>query len=591
MTAVVSILKTGEGKAARLGELLLRDGFVTKDQIKIALHEQRQSRERIGSILVKLGFLKDHALAQALSLQTGRDLVDIKGLDLDPELMKRVPRSVAERCHIVPVAFDGDYLKIAVADPLDIGSMDEVRRYFPRHIEIVQLIAPESDIVTALETFAHSSLDFDEIVQELEGVAASFSHESGDWQHPVVRLVNNILTSAVREGASDVHLEPESSFVRMRVRIDGVLHQKHALHRAHWPEISHRLKIMAGMNIADTRSMQDGRFHMQIGNADIDFRMAIMPTVQGENIVIRILDHRRAMMPLNRLGYSAATLAEMERILERPEGIVLVTGPTGSGKTTTLYAMLKRLSNVDVNIMTLEDPVEYQFDMIRQTAIQESQGLGFAEGVRGILRQAPDIIYVGEIRDNDTARMSLRAAMTGHQVFSTLHCNDSFGALPRLNDLGLSFRMMAENLSGIVAQRLVRKLCPKCKHMRPPTPEEINILGVNEESVPVYSHGFAESQISFDKQAFIAEPKGCEHCHHTGYRGRTAVTEILRMTPELEELIAKEAPRKALHQQAIGEGFHSMVDDGIAKVLSLETSLDELRRSVDMTRRPFKGRA
>ncbi len=579
--------QTEEGrKTLRLGELLLRDGTISEDQIKIALHEQRRSKQRLGAVLVKLGFLKDDVLAQALSRQIGRELIDLKRIDLDPELMSRIPRLVAERCRVVPVAFDGEILRLAVADPLDIGSMDEVRRYFPRRTEIVQLIAPESDIIAALEMNARTAVDFDEIVQELEGVAASLSREEGAWQHPVIRLVNNILTSAVREGASDIHLEPENSFVRFRVRIDGVLRQKHALHRTHWPEISHRLKIMAGMNIADTRSMQDGRFHMQIGNADIDFRMAVMPTVQGENIVIRILDHRRAMMPLDRLGYSEATLARLERILERPEGIVLVTGPTGCGKTTTLYAMLKRLSNVEVNIMTLEEPVEYQFEMIRQTAIQEQQGMGFAEGVRGILRQAPDIIFVGEIRDGDTARMALRAAMTGHQVFSTLHCNDSFGALPRLNDLGLSSRMMSENVGGIIAQRLVRKLCPKCKRKRNATPEEMKILGAREETLlPVNPFGFAEAQVPFDMPALLAEPAGCEHCNHTGYRGRTAVTEILRITPELEELIAAEAPREALHACAVMEGFASMVEDGLAKVRCLETSLEELRRNVDMTRR------
>jgi len=572
-----------ESQGLRLGDLLRRDGLVTEDQLKIALHEQRQSKARLGAVLVKLGFLKDDALAWALAAQTGQELIDLKRADLDPELVNRLPRAVAERCRVVPVALEGDALRLAVADPLDIGVMDEVRRYFPRRTEIAQVIASESDILAAIESAARTSLDFDEIVQELEGVAASLSRDDGSWQHPVVRLVDNILTNAVREGASDIHLEPENSFVRLRVRVDGVLRQKHALHRAHWPEISHRLKIMAGMNIADTRSMQDGRFHMQIGNADIDFRMAVMPTVQGENIVIRILDHRRAMLPLDRLGYSAATLARLEHILERPEGIVLVTGPTGSGKTTTLYAILKRLSRVDVNIMTLEEPVEYQFDMIRQTAIQEQQGLGFAEGVRGILRQAPDIIFVGEIRDDDTARMALRAAMTGHQVFSTLHCNDSFGALPRLNDLGLTSRLLAENVGGILAQRLVRKLCPKCKRARMPTEAEAKILGL-KESLPAFE-GFAECQRPLDQPPAIAEAKGCEHCGQTGYRGRMAVTEILRFSPEIEELVAKEAPRKALHKQAVKEGFVSMAEDGIAKVLRHETSLDELRRNVDLTRR------
>ncbi|MFA5041262.1 MAG: GspE/PulE family protein [Bdellovibrionales bacterium] len=576
----------GTGGNLRLGERLLHIGEVTKDQIQIALHEQRRSKERLGDILVRLGFLSDKVLASTLAIHTGHDRVDLKTIAINPDVLSRVPRAVAERCRAVPLSFDGDVLRLAVVDPLDIGVTDEVRRYFPRPIEIVQLIASETDIAEALETYTQTDTCFDDILKELEGVAVSYEQNSEAWQHPIVRLVNTILTDAVREGASDVHLEPENSFVRIRVRIDGVLRQKHALHFSHWAPLSHRLKIMAGMNIADTRSMQDGRFHMQVSGAKIDFRMAVMPTIQGENIVIRILDHRRALLSLDMLGYEAANLKKMELILERPEGIVLVTGPTGSGKTTTLYAMLKRLSNVNVNIMTLEEPVEYQFEMIRQTAVQEQQGLGFAEGVRGILRQAPDIIFIGEVRDNDTARMALRAAMTGHQVFSTLHCNDSFGALPRLNDLGLSSRAMTGNIIGIVAQRLIRRLCPKCKRARLATPEEMKILGTAcIAPVEISMPGFCEAQASMDSPPMISEATGCEHCDHTGYRGRAAVTEVLRITPEMDELIAAEAPLTALRRQAQKEGFVSMAEDGIAKVLRHETSLDELRRNVDMTRR------
>ncbi len=570
----------------RLGEALVCEKNISEDQLQIALHEQRRSKERLGGVLVRLGFITDAILANALAARTGRDLIDLKNVIIEPEAIDRVPCAVAQRCRVVPLSFDGETLRLAVADPLDIGSVDEIRRYFPRHIEIVQLIASETDIAEALEAHARSSLDFDGILEELEGVAATLAKESEDWQHPVVRLVNTILTDAVREGASDIHLEPESTFVRLRVRIDGVLRQKRALHLAHWPQLSHRLKIMAQMNIADTRSMQDGRFHMQIGGADIDFRMAIMPTVHGENIVIRILDHRRALLPLEALGYDATALKQLERLLDRPEGVVLVTGPTGSGKTTTLYAILKKLSSVDVNIMTLEEPVEYQFDLIRQTAIQEHQGLSFAEGVRGILRQAPDIVFVGEVRDDDTARMAMRAAMTGHRVFTTLHCNDSFGAIPRLNDLGLSPRLLAENLVGVVAQRLVRKLCPKCKRTRAATKKERKILSLKPSAVPapIAALGFAETQAPIEAPMTVSEAVGCDHCARTGYRGRLAVVEILRISPEMDELIAADAPRGKLRKLAEKEGFRSMAADGIAKVLRHETSLDELRRSIDLTR-------
>lgn len=569
----------------RLGERLLRDMQITPDQLQIALHEQRRSGERLGGVLLKLNFISDSDLTAALAAHTGCAAIDLKKTVLDPDLVRALPRAVALRCRVLPIALEGDRLHLAMADPHDIAAIDETRRHFPRHIEITPMVASPIDIADCLADFAPSDAEFDAILGELQGLVATNTHEANAWHHPVVRLVNSIVTEAVRDGASDIHLEPEGTFVRLRLRVDGVLRQIRALHREHWPELSHRLKIMAGMNIADTRSMQDGRFHMQIGGAEIDFRMAVMPTVQGENIVIRILDHRRALLPLEKLGYDAAALAQMDSILQRPEGIVLVTGPTGSGKTTTLYAMLKRISRVELNVMTLEEPVEYQFDMIRQTAINEQQGMSFAEGVRGILRQAPDIIFIGEIRDDDTARMALRAAMTGHQVFSTLHCNDAFGALPRLNDLGLPSRMMAENIAGLVAQRLVRKLCPHCKQIRRANADENAIIArIQMPMMDQLVGGFAEKQSPIDAPVTLAEAVGCAHCHHSGYRGRLAVTEILRITPELDELIADDAPRGALRKQALADHFRPMVADGVGKVLRHETSLDELRRVVDMTR-------
>ena len=311
-------LRDTDQKPLRLGERLLLDGVISQDQIQIALHEQRRSRERLGTVLVKLGFLSDESLANALAAHTGYNAVELKNIDIDFEAMRRLPRPVAERCRAVPVSFDEAVLHLAMADPHDIAAMDEVRRYFPRQIDIVPLIASSTDIAGAIESYARTNVDFDDILEELEGLASSVAQDTEAWQHPIIRLVNNILTDAVREGASDIHLEPESNFVRLRVRVDGVLSQKRALHRSHWPELSHRLKIMAGMNIADTRSMQDGRFHMQIGSVEIDFRMAVMPTVQGENIVIRILDHRRALLPLEKLGYDAASMSQLETILERP---------------------------------------------------------------------------------------------------------------------------------------------------------------------------------------------------------------------------------------------------------------------------------
>jgi type II secretory ATPase GspE/PulE/Tfp pilus assembly ATPase PilB-like protein len=548
----------------RIGEKLLKSNFITPDQLQIALHEQRRTEKMLGAVLVQLGFLDGESLASVLAERTGYLNIDLKKTLIDPALMAMLPKHVAERCRAVPISLNDNRLEMAMADPYDVVAMDELSRYFPRHYDLTPCVASSSDIAEIIEHYSGFTTSLDSILTELE-TGDSGTTLSENWQHPVIRLVNTILFDAVKRGASDIHLEPAPHFIRLRYRIDGVLQQVRALHRAHWPELSHRLKIMAGMNIADTRSLQDGRFALQVGGADIDFRMAVMPTAQGENIVIRILDHRNALLPLEKLGFHADALPELQRILERPEGIVLVTGPTGSGKTTTLYSILSKISTTEVNIMTLEDPIEYQFDLIRQTAVQEQQGLGFAEGVRGILRQDPNIIFIGEVRDSDTAQMALRAAMTGHQIFSTLHCNDALGALPRLIDLGLHPRMLAGNITGVIAQRLVRKLCPHCKITRHPTEDECRILNCGETSK-------------------IAEPKGCAHCHNIGYRGRIAISEILRVTQELDELIATDAPRSVMQKLVATTNFRSMMQDGIAKVIDHTISLSELRRGVDMTR-------
>lgn len=549
----------------RIGEKLLHSQVITDDQLHIALHEQRSNKALLGTLLVRLGFLKEEQLANILAERTGFPTINLKETLIDPALMAMLPKAVAQRCRAVPISLRDNNLSVAMADPYDVIAMDELSRYFPRRADLVPCVAPLSDIMGIIEHYSGYTFSIDSILSELE--SGDEAKADDHWQHPIVKLVNSLVLDAVKRGASDIHLEPETHFIRIRYRIDGVLQQIRALHRAHWPELSHRLKIMAGMNIADTRSLQDGRFSMQTGGASLDFRMAVMPTVQGENIVIRILDHRTALLPMEQLGFSDHALGTLQTILQRPEGIVLITGPTGCGKTTTLYSILSTISSAEVNIMTLEDPVEYEFDMIRQTAISEQQGLNFAEGVRGILRQDPNIIFIGEVRDDATAQMALRASMTGHKVFSTLHCNDALGALPRLVDLKLNPRMLAGNMTGVIAQRLVRKLCPHCRSTRPATAEECQRLGQNPAAPPM-----------------IAEPKGCSHCHDIGYRGRIAISEILRITPELDALIATDAPRSIMQNCIQKAGFTTMAQDGIAKVLDHTTSLNELRRSVDISR-------
>lgn len=555
------------GTTAPVGSRLVDQGIITRDQLRIALYEQRQSGQMLGAVLVKLGFLDEAVLSAVLAAHAGLEPVELKQTPPDPALLRKLPKAVATRCMAIPLSLDGLQLGIAMADPYDIVAMDTIRRHFPRNVELIPHVASKADIEDAIDRYYGFTLSLDDVLGELETGKQPAVPAGDGYEHPVVRLVNMLLSDAVRRRASDVHLEPENSFVRVRYRIDGRLHQVRALHLMHWPALSHRLKIMAGMNIADKRSIQDGRFQMQIAGGDVDFRVAIMPTVWGENIVVRILDHRRSLLPLTDLGFDERSIATLKLVMERPQGITLVTGPTGSGKTTTLYSILRQLSTEDVNIATLEEPVEYQLNLIRQTAVHEAQGLGFAAGVRGVLRMDPDIIFIGEIRDGDTAQMALRAAMTGHQVYSTLHCNDAASALPRLVDLGLNPRLLAGNLTSVIAQRLVRKLCPHCKRRRPATLDECRLLGADPGTPPS-----------------LAEAAGCESCSHTGTHGRTVIAEILRITPELDDMISAGAGSLAMIRQASRDGFQTMQKNGIARVLAGDSALDDLRRAVDMTR-------
>lgn len=550
----------------RIGEKLIELGALSRDQLHIALHEQKTKPAMLGEICARLGFITQDTLAVVLAAQAGVDPVDLKEAILDPTLLRRLPKKAAKRCLAVPLRLTARKLEIAMADPFDVVAMDEIRRHFPRAIELAPRVASREIIEAVLEHQYDTAASIDEILAELETGQIAPEAE-GDYEHPIVRLVNLILFDAAKRGASDVHFEPENTFVRVRYRLDGTLRQIRALHRSHWPALSHRIKIMAGMNIADTRSIQDGRFQLQIGGGEVDFRAAIMPSVWGESIALRLLDHRRSLLPLDSLGYSKRAEEALRRIAEKPHGIVLVTGPTGSGKTTTLYSLLRFLSSPDVHIATLEEPVEFQLDLIRQTAIQDSQGLDFAAGVRGLLRMDPDIIFIGEVRDGETARMALRSAMTGHQVYSTLHCNESLAALPRLIDLGLNPHVLAGNLSGLVAQRLVRKLCPHCKRRRTANEEECRLLRADPALPPMI--GYAE---------------GCPACEQTGRKGRTVVAEVLPFSPALDDLVAAGAARRDLLAQARAEGFFTMQEDGIAKVLAGEIALPDLKRAVDMSR-------
>ncbi len=366
-----------------------------------------------------------------------------------------------------------------------------------------------------------------------------------------------------------MHFEPEESFLRIRNRIEGVLRQIRSLHKTYWSAIAVRLKVMADMNIAETRAPQDGSISRTIVGRQIDFRVASQPTIHGENIVLRVLDREKGVIPLENLELPAESLRTLKIMMSRPEGIILVTGPTGSGKTTTLYSLLNYLSSEQINVMTLEDPVEYPFPLIRQTSVNEAAGVDFANGIRSLMRQDPDVILVGEIRDEETAEMAFRAAMTGHQVYSTLHTNSAIGALPRLRDIGIIPEIMAGNIIGVVAQRLVRKLCRYCKQAYEPSPEEMQLLQNDMGLKP-------------DK---IYKAKGCTSCDNTGYKGRMALLEILKMNSDLDDLLAHGATTKEIKDAANKQGFFTLADDGVRHILEGSTSIAEVGRVADLTER------
>jgi len=558
-----------EQRKLKLGEKLIREGLIAPDQLEVALREQKRSNKMLGEALVSLGFITEQTLAAALAESSGFQRFDLTHTVLDTEVVKQLPKDVARKYAVLPVAVDDEHVQVAMADVYDVVAIDQVRRYFSRSKEILPMVAARSEIMEAIDAYYGYDMSIDSLLQEIESSNQEPSAvQTGDegFVNPTVRLANAIILDAVKSGASDIHFEPEDLFVRLRYRIDGVMSQGKAFHKKYWPSLVVRLKIMAGMNIAESRHPQDGRFTFQVAAREVDFRVAAHPTVHGENIVLRVLDKAKSLRPLDSLGYDAHTVALIKKILTRPEGIIVVTGPTGSGKTTTLYSMLSYLNSIDVNIMTLEEPVEYQLPVIRQADVRDQ--MTFAEGIRSILRQDPDIVFVGEVRDEETASMALRAAMTGHKVFTTLHTNDALGAVTRLLDLGLSPNMLAGNIIGVLAQRLLRVLCPKCRRPRRATPAETQILGIESE-----------------EPATIHDPVGCEACRNTGYQGRTAVVEVLPFSEELDELIAEGATRRTIREAARANGFTSLADSGAAKVLAGETSVEELKKTVNIVDR------
>ncbi|MDR2165830.1 MAG: GspE/PulE family protein [Zoogloeaceae bacterium] len=557
----------------RLGELLVAQGVLSADQLRIALLEQEKSGTRIGRLLVDLGFVSEAALKEALSENQGTASIDLAQTVADAAALARVPRHLAKRHRVLPLAHDAErqVLTLAAADAHDLAGLDRIRAQVGLETRLEIFLAGESEIDEAIDRYYGYELSIDGILKELETGAVDGRKpdaRGGEYSQPVVRLIDALLTDAVKQEASDIHFEPEKSFLRIRYRQDGILRQIRALHHACWPAMAVRLKVMSGMNIAETRAPQDGRVTLSISGRPVDFRVASQPTLYGENIVLRVLDRQKGIVPLEKLGLAQAHLQALERMLLRPDGIVLVTGPTGSGKTTTLYSVLNRINSEHIHIMTLEDPVEYPMPLVRQTSVNEAVKLDFANGVRSMMRQDPDVILVGEIRDAPTAEMAFRAAMTGHRVFATLHTASALGAIPRLLDVGVTPEILSGNVAGVIAQRLVRRLCPHCR-----IPAETDVSAAR-------LLGLAEGET-----ARVFRAKGCAACRFLGYRGRFAIMELLFVDRELDDLIADHAPRRELLRHARRQGFRAMAEDGVDRVLAGETTLEELLRVVDLSDR------
>lgn len=555
-----------------LGKLLVLKGVISDDQLRIALLEQKHSSLPLGKLLVNLGFVTEATVREALSENLNQQSADLSHMVVDHSSLKLISKDVAKRYRVFPLEFDKQslVLKLAMSDTSNIVALDQIRAMLGKEVSVTPILAGDSEIMRAIDQYFGFELSIDGILHEIETGEIDYQSlqtVSDEYSQPLVRLIDALLADAVQHGASDIHFEPEQFFLRIRYRIDGVLRQIRSLHKTYWAAMAVRLKVMSNMNIAETRAPQDGRISITFSGRAIDFRVSAQPTAHGENVVLRILDRQKGIVPLDKLGLEENELTLLKLMLARPNGIILVTGPTGSGKTTTLYSILNHINTESVNIMTLEDPVEYPMNMIRQTSVNEAAKMDFASGIRSMMRQDPDVILIGEIRDAETAEMAFRAAMTGHQVYSTLHTNSAIGAMPRLLDIGVLPDIIAGNIIGIVAQRLMRKLCPHCKQPYQPEMMEGHLLGLEKHELNIT----------------IYQATGCEICNYQGYKGRIAIMELLKMDSDLDELIARRAPAVEIRTMALSKGFITLAEDGVRRVLDGSTSLDEVARVVDLT--------
>jgi type IV pilus assembly protein PilB len=548
----------------RLGELLMRSGRITEKELADALAIQGTEGGKLGQVLVRQLVLDEDDIARTLADQKGLEYVSLTTYKIDREAVARIPDRVARRCLVIPIGYNGGSIVLAMADPLDIETIDDVKVRTGMNVQPV--VATATQIQYAIEKYITSADAFQDIMVTAEEDEVEGDVVDGDEDVPIVRLVNQLIREAVLENASDIHIEPGDKSIRIRYRVDGVLHEVMQLPLSVKAGVISRVKIMAEMNIAERRRPQDGRISIVMNGRGIDLRVATLPTPAGESIVIRVLNHDMEMLTLEMLGMAPEHMKIVERFLARPYGAVLVSGPTGSGKSTSLYAGLVRINQATRKIITIEDPIEYQIPGVTQMAVNPVIGLTFARLLRTVLRSDPDVVLVGEIRDAETAEIAVRAALTGHLVLSSIHTNDAPSALTRLVDMEVAPYITSSALIGVIAQRLARRLCKKCKKRVKLCDDVLLAAGFSQEEV--------------DKKLKIYGPKGCDECAGTGYRGRIGLFEVMEMNDELERLFLREAPSEQLRDAALAAGMVSLRRDALDKVAAGLTSIEEVNRVV-----------
>ncbi len=549
----------------RLGDILVAEGIITDAQLKEALAEQKRSGQKLGATLIQLGFIDQQILFNVLADQFGIPYVDISTMVIDPKIPKIITEALAKKHSLIPIKLDGNVLTVAMADPLDMIAQDDIRLVTAMEISVVLTAAV--DINAAINKYYDSSDAAQRAIEDFNAQKSDFIEEEKEEEDvdvataPIVRLVNTIILQAYKAKASDIHIEPYEYKLRVRIRIDGALKELMSHEMTMHAALVTRIKIMGKMNISEKRIPQDGRIETVIDGNSVDMRISVLPTVYGEKVVIRILDRDGLALKKEQLGFTPSNLEKLEKMLKVPEGIIMVTGPTGSGKTTTLYTILKELNQPTKNIITVEDPVEYRLDGINQVQVNVKAGMTFPAGLRSILRQDPDIVMVGEIRDGETAEIAVRASITGHVVLSTIHTNDSISTIARLTDMGIPNYLVASALVGIIAQRLVRKICPRCAE-----PYEASVL---EKS---YLH------IAENERVIVKKGKGCNYCSGDGYKGRMGIHEILIVDHNMTELIAAKASEAELWEEAKKGGLTTLNENCKKLVLEGKTTVDELVR-------------